>query len=375
VRVWSVRGRTAQSVSALLMAVTCVSTGCTRGGNELEELPASREPATNAREEPSDVLVEYRPVSFEGLVKKVNPGVVSLTTKIKGNKSPQDQLPGSRGRSLGTGFVIDSGGLVLTNHHVIANAVEIEVRLWNERQLSAKVIGTDPKTDIALLKVEVDSGVGGLSPLKLGDSDQLAVGEWVVAIGNAMGLSSTVTAGIVSAKGRTEVPIGGDVTYVDFIQTDASINPGNSGGPLLNMRGEVIGINTAISRSGQGIGFAIPINMAQTLLPQLKKGKVTRSWLGVYVSAVSEDLASRHGLSQTEGAMVRRIVDGSPAATGGLKVGDVILAFNGTSVKQINDLRWQSAVAGIGERVKLKVSRAGEGIREMWLVMAKNPRE
>ena len=335
-------------------------------------------PAAKAPEPREGELVEYRPVSFKKLVERSSPGVVNIYTRVvmRGPGQLNQYMPfmprQREGQSLGTGFIVDPEGLVLTNHHVIDKATQIRVRLWDDREYDAEVVGTDPKTDIALLRV---TGAPTLHALPLGDAEEIAVGDWVVAIGNALGLTSTVTAGIVSAKGRTEVPLGGEVTYVDFIQTDASINPGNSGGPLLNMRGEVIGINTAISREGRGIGFAIPIDMAREILPQLKKdGKVSRSWLGIYVSKVNAEMAKAAGLSAPRGAQVRRIVAGGPAEVAGLKKGDIIVAFNEEPVDDITDLRWKSSVAGIGEQVKLRVRRAREDV-EVALVMARNPYE
>ncbi|MEO1272293.1 MAG: trypsin-like peptidase domain-containing protein, partial [Myxococcota bacterium] len=323
--------RPARALLVSMVLATFIGGGCrleqTDGAQSNPPTPnvASRPSALSAEPPPpntpsntattSDELVEYRPISFQALVKRANPGVVNIYTRVA--MDSRDQLnqympfmPRQReGQSLGTGFIVDAEGLVLTNHHVIQNASQIRVRLWDDREYDAEVVGTDPKTDIALLKV---NEAPKLQALPLGDSEALAVGDWVVAIGNALGLTSTVTAGIVSAKGRrrSEVPLGGgEMTYVDFIQTDASINPGNSGGPLLNMRGEVVGINTAISREGQGIGFAIPIGMARAILPQLKSnGKVSRSWLGIYVSKVTAEVAKKAGLDTVRGAQVRRIV-------------------------------------------------------------------
>ena len=200
-------------------------------------------------------------------------------------------------QSLGSGFIIRKDGLILTNNHVIEDAEEIMIRLNDEREFKAKVIGKDKKIDIALLKIE---DKGELPIAELGDSDKLEIGEWVLAIGNPFGLGHTVTAGIVSAKGR----VIGAGPYDDFIQTDASINPGNSGGPLFNMKGEVVGINTAITASGQGIGFAIPINTVKNLLPQIEKeGKVTRGWLGIMIQEVTKELAKSLNLKSEEGAL------------------------------------------------------------------------
>lgn len=322
-------------------------------------------------------MCDGRPVSFVALAKAANPGVVNIYTTVVIRDRPSRLYPyfpfvprEKIGQSLGTGFIVDADGLVLTNNHVVEGAAQIRVRTYDDREFAASVVGTDPKTDIALLRLDKASGI---TALPLADSDKLEVGEWVMAIGNPLGLTSSVTAGIVSAKGRSDVPIGGDVTYVDFIQTDASINPGNSGGPLLNLDGGVVGINTAISREGQGIGFAIPINMIKVIYPQLRKfGKVTRSWLGIYVGPVTDKIASSLGMARPVGAVIRRIVDGGPAKKAGLKSGDVIVKFNGEPIADINDLRWKSSVAGIGEEVPVTVNRGGANL-DVKLVLTRSP--
>lgn len=259
-----------------------------------------------------------------------------------------------RQRSLGSGFVIDSDGSILTNNHVVENAQRIVVRLADEQEYEAKVIGKDPKTDIAIIKVNARAK---LPVANLGDSDQLEVGEWVLAIGNPFGLDHTVTSGIVSAKGRHI----GQGPYDNFIQTDASINPGNSGGPLINMRGEVVGINTAIfSRSGTniGIGFAIPINLVKELLPQLKgKGKVTRGYLGVLIQKVTPEIAESLGMEKGRGALVANVSKDGPAEKAGVKVGDVIVEFDGKEIKDSGDLPIIVARTPVDKKVRLKVLR------------------
>jgi serine protease Do len=259
-----------------------------------------------------------------------------------------------RQRSLGSGFIINHEGYILTNNHVIENADQITVRLENEQEFKARVIGRDPKTDIAVIKID---NASNLAVVTLGDSDKLRVGDWVLAIGNPFGLDHTVTAGIVSAKGRYL----GQGSYDQFIQTDAAINPGNSGGPLINTRGEVIGINTAIFSRGAGnigIGFAIPINLAKELLPELEaKGKVTRGWLGVLIQRVTPDIAESLGLSKPEGALVADVVADSPAAEAGIKVGDVIVEFDGHAIKESNELPLLVARTPVGKVVKVKVLR------------------
>jgi serine protease Do len=259
-----------------------------------------------------------------------------------------------RAKSLGSGFVIDASGYIITNNHVVENADEIMVRLSTGKEFKAKVIGRDSKTDIALVQI---SGAGDLTPVVLGNSDDLKVGQWVVAIGNPFGLENTVTAGIVSAMAR-HINQG---PYDDFIQTDAAINPGNSGGPLLNTRGEVVGINTAIfSRSGGniGIGFAIPIGLAKEIVPQLKeKGHVTRGWLGVMIQKVTPDIAETLGLPEAKGALVADVVKEGPAEVAGLKQGDVIVEYDGKVVGDSAELPLLVARTPVGKTVKVKVIR------------------
>ncbi len=261
-------------------------------------------------------------------------------------------------RGQGSGFIVDKKGYILTNNHVVGGADLIEVRLFDGREFKAKIIGTDPQSDVAVIKIDVDDD---LPVLPLGDSDKLQVGEWVIAVGNPFGLSESVTVGVVSAKGRNRIGIN---DYEDFIQTDAAINPGNSGGPLINIRGEAIGMNTAIfSRSGgyMGIGFAIPINMAKAVMRQLiEKGKVVRGWLGVVIQEINEDLAKSFGLEKPEGVLVTEVADDSPAKRGGLKQGDIILQLNGQKVKDVGDLRNRIALTPPGTKVKLLVLRDGK---------------
>jgi serine protease Do len=259
-----------------------------------------------------------------------------------------------RQRSLGSGFIIDSDGSILTNNHVVENATKIVVKLSDDQEYEATVVGRDPKTDIAVIKINAKTS---LAAANFGDSEKLEVGEWVVAIGNPFGLDSTVTSGIVSAKGRHI----GQGPYDNFIQTDASINPGNSGGPLINLRGEVIGINTAIfSRSGGniGIGFAIPINLVKEVLPQLRgKGKVTRGFLGVLIQKVTPEIAESLGLDKAQGALVANVSKDGPADKAGVKVGDVIVEFDGKEVKDSGDLPIIVARTAVDKKVRMKVLR------------------
>ncbi len=321
------------------------------------------------------------PGSFSQLAKDVSPSVVNVSTvkvlKGKGRGMVPfggpfgqndpfkdfferffgDQLPKQfRQQSLGTGFIIDKEGYILTNNHVVDQTDEIKVKLADEKEYTAKMVGRDSKTDLALIKIDSDKP---LHALPLGDSDKLEVGDWVVAIGNPFGLGNTVTAGIVSAKYRK---IGAS-SYDNFIQTDASINPGNSGGPLLNMAGEVIGINTAIfSQSGGsiGIGFAIPVNMAKDLIPQLKEGKVVRGWLGVMIQKITPELKEKLKLQTEKGALVADVTSGGPAEKAGIKRGDVIVAFDGKEIQEMNELPFVVASTGVGKTVEVKAVRKGE---------------
>jgi serine protease Do len=262
-------------------------------------------------------------------------------------------------RSLGSGLIVDSEeGLILTNNHVVEKATSITVTTQDKIKRKATIVGRDPRTDLALLRVEKKPGES-LPSVKLGDSDKLRVGDWVMAIGNPFGLALTVTAGIVSAKGR----VIGAGPYDDFIQTDASINPGNSGGPLFNLDGEVVGINTAIfSRGGGniGIGFAIPVNMAKSLMPQLRKGTVVRGFLGVTIQLVDEKMAKALGLKEKKGVLVASLVEGGPASKAGIKRGDLILSLNGKKVSNPRELSRMAARLSPGKKATLKILQKGK---------------
>ncbi|HEY6007798.1 MAG TPA: Do family serine endopeptidase, partial [Geobacteraceae bacterium] len=323
---------------------------------------------------------------FVQLTRKLKPTVVNISTaKVK---SPQKKTRRPRGsnqfgadpfedffdrffedfpqqpyreRSLGSGFIISDDGYILTNNHVVTGADEIKVKLSDGREFKGSVKGGDDKLDLALIKIEAKDH---LPVAPLGDSDAIEVGEWVMAIGNPFGLSQTVTAGIVSAKGR----VIGSGPYDDFIQTDASINPGNSGGPLFNAKGEVIGINTAIVAGGQGIGFAIPVNMAKGTIEQLRdKGRVTRGWLGVSIQQVTPELAQSFGLQNESGALVADVSKESPAEKAGIKVGDVILEFDGRPIHEMNELPRLVAMAPPGKKTAITVLRDGK--RQQLVVM------
>jgi len=259
-----------------------------------------------------------------------------------------------RQKSLGSGFIISKDGYILTNNHVVEKATEIRVRLLNKEQFEAKVIGRDPKTDIALIKIKANHS---LSAATLGDSDALRVGDWVIAIGNPFGLGHTVTVGIISAKER----IIGAGPYDNFLQTDAAINPGNSGGPLVNLEGKVVGINTAIVAQAQGIGFAIPINMAKYILSQLKeRGKVMRGWLGVMIQEVTPEIAHALGLKEVKGALVADVTPGSPADKADIRRGDVIIEYNGKKIEEMNELPRLVANTPVGKSVPIKIWRNGK---------------
>ena len=344
-----------------------------------------------AKETPTPALSSRAAVprslpDFTELAEKMSPEVVNVSTTSEAEQpqlGPHQQFPGQgqqqdpfhdfwepferffgpmpkrpfRQRSLGSGFIISADGLILTNNHVVENADEIVVRLSDSKEYTAKIVGRDSKTDIAVIKIE---GATNLHSAELGDSDGLKVGEWVMAIGNPFGLENTITAGIVSAKGR----FIGQGNYDNFIQTDAAINPGNSGGPLINLKGEVVGINTAIfSRTGGniGIGFAIPINLAKELLPELRdKGKVTRGWLGVYIQKVTPEIAESMGLPDASGALVADVMPDTPAKKAGIEVGDVILEYDGHPVKESNELPMLVARTAIGKKAKVRLIRHGK---------------
>ncbi len=261
--------------------------------------------------------------------------------------------PRDEGRAAGSGVIVDRQGYILTNNHVVEHAAEIEVRLSDDRKFKATLVGRDPKSDLAVLKIEAPPA--SLPVAALGDSDTLRVGQWAIAIGNPFGLDRTVTVGIISATGRTRV---GVATYEAFIQTDASINPGNSGGPLLNLQGRVIGINTAIVATGQGIGFSIPVNMARDIMAQLiARGRVVRGWLGIVIQDLTDDLAAGFGLSAAHGVLVSDVMAGSPAAAGGMKPGDIIVEFAGAPIKDITDLQKRVAAVAPGYPAALAVIR------------------
>ncbi len=333
------------------------------------------------------------PETFADLAEKLSPTVVNIYTTqvVKASRSPHDLFndqdipepfrhffgpsPFGQGQpqrdqkrtSLGSGVIISKDGYIVTNNHVVENADTINVRLTNFEEYDAKVIGRDPKSDLALLKIAPKNG---LPVTAFGDSDKLRVGDWVMAIGNPFGFEQTVTAGIVSGKGRSL----GSGPYENFIQTDASINPGNSGGPLFNLKGEMVGINSAIySRSGGniGIGFAIPANMAKNVINQLKEhGAVVRGWLGVMIQPVTPELAAQFKMERPIGALVGEVTPGSPADKAGIKPGDVIVAFNGTEISQVSMLPNLVAETTVGSKAEVTLFRKG-ALKKLPIVIAK----
>ncbi|HTZ19075.1 MAG TPA: Do family serine endopeptidase [Dissulfurispiraceae bacterium] len=336
---------------------------------------------TSCKKESGQTEIIGFPQSFADLAEKVKPAVVNISTtttvKIPGNPFSQLFGPNDKGpfedflkkhfgdvpdremkqSSLGSGFIIDKDGFIITNNHVVEGADEIKVRLVDGREFRARVIGRDPKTDLALIKIS--SIFKELPVLPLGDSDKIRVGDWVLAVGNPFGLENTVTQGILSARGRE---LGGG-PFDSFLQTDAPINPGNSGGPLVNLKGEVIGINTAIIAAGQGIGFAIPSNVAKKIIPELKeKGKIVRGWIGVSIQTLTPEIAEKLGIKETDGVLVADVVKGGPAESAGIRRGDVIVMFQDKLIKKASDLSLAVADATPGKEAPIKVLRARKEI-------------
>jgi len=346
--------------------------------------------------------VRMVPQNFSTLAKDVSPAVVHIRVEktVQGGEAAVrqfgtppfqgddrykdffDHFFGGRNphefkqKGLGTGFIIDKDGFIVTNNHVVQDADSIKVVLKDKHEFDAKVVGRDPQTDLALIKIDAKRN---LPAVRLGSSDKLQVGEWVAAIGSPFGLEQTVTAGIVSAKGR----VIGSGPYDDFIQTDASINPGNSGGPLINMNGEVVGINTAIIAGGQGIGFAIPIDLANNVIEQLKtNGEVTRGWLGITIQDLNGDLAEYYKLKDQSGVLVADVVPGDPADKAGIKPNDIIIDVNGKKVTTSHELTAMTARLTVGDKATLTVMRDGKqkhldvevGKRPLTLANAGTPR-
>jgi serine protease Do len=356
-------------ISALLVSLLLATPGWA------QSRPRPAAPAVAAPVDARTILRSLEE-AFTAVADRVTPAVVNVSTvpnRSSGGSEEGERFrehfgedlyeryfrrrPREESRASGSGVIVDPKGYILTNNHVIENARDITVRLSDARKLPAKLVGRDPKTDLAVLKVDAP---GPLPAAELGDSDALRVGQWAIAIGNPFGLDRTVTVGIVSATARNRV---GLTTYENFIQTDASINPGNSGGPLLNLDGRVIGINTAIVASGQGIGFSIPINEARTVMQQLiARGRVVRGWLGVVIQDVTDELSSSFGVAEGQGVLVADVMRGSPAETAGVRAGDVVVEFGGAAVHEVPDLQRRAAGVSPGQTVALKVVRDGKPV-------------
>ncbi len=357
-------------------------------------------PTSQAREA-STPAVNSLDSPFTQIADKVLPAVVTIETKrtVDGTGNPQFNFEGPYGDffkrlfpdqpdqgqqpktprtmrvpSSGSGFIFDPDGRILTNNHVIRDASDITVILNDKRKFKAKVVGTDPSTDVAVIKITAD---GNLPVVPLGDSEDVRIGDWAVAIGNALGeLSGTLTVGVISGKGRTNLSIvGGAPAYQDFLQTDASINFGNSGGPLLNIRGEAIGINTAINPSGEGIGFAIPINMAKHISGQLiAHGRVTRGWLGIAPQELTPELADSWGLTNISGVLVGSVNPNTPADSAGFQVKDVITDFDGRKVSDVQNFRLLVADTPVHKKVRVHVLRDGKP-QDLWVRLGERPDE
>ena len=357
-----------------LGALILVLAGVIIGLGVSASLESSRTPASQKAAVAAGSSALSAPESpFVSVVEKTLPAVVFIDVRKKvgsaDGSDPQDELfrrffgDNSRPRrvapSSGSGFIIDTDGHVLTNNHVVRDADDITVTLNDRRSFKARVVGSDPETDVAVIQIKGDD----LPVLPLGDSDQLRVGDWAIAIGNPLGqLRGSVTVGVISAQGRTDLNIwGGTPTFQDFIQTDASINFGNSGGPLCNIRGEAIGINTAINTSGQGIGFAIPINLAKHVAEQLMaNGKVQRAWLGIQLAELTPELAEGFSLKEQKGVLVQDVMAGTPAERAGLRRNDVIVEFDGQPVSDMAKFRLRVADTKVGSRVPVVVLRDGK---------------
>ena len=362
---WAQRARRALRRAGLWLLVASVAPACDRlKSHSAGTPPAEAAPVVvNVPRGPDTVILPggvQAPASFADLAARVSPSVVFVRTN-------QTHRYGSRrvlGRGLGSGFIIDPDGLILTNHHVVENAARIDVVVGKDRRFRAQVVGNDPPTDIAVLKIDARE----LPALPLGDSNAIRVGDWVLAIGNPFGLANTVSAGIISAKDRTteDVPGLDPQGFYSFLQTDASINPGNSGGPLLDLAGNVVGVNTAINVQANKIGYAIPVNMIRELLPRLVgKGHIERAAMGAVISSLKPVDMPRIGVDNLKGALVRQVSDGGPGDRAGLLVDDVIVGFNGRDIPGPWALRWAMSLAGVGSAVKLTVRRTGGQLVEL----------
>lgn len=344
---------------------------------------ACRKPALDSAQEgtgrsaPVKILYPAAPGSFVKLVERVRPSVVTVAAAGTVRGGPADWFPaagpgegagltGELGermrRSLGSGFLVDRSGTIVTNAHLLGKDRELRVRLEDGAELAARVVGQDAASDLAVLAIQPPPGTR-LVPLRFGDSAELQVGEWVIALGNPFGLGVTASAGVVSARPRPDLPRG-EAGYHAFIQTDAEINPGNSGGPLCNTAGEVVGVSSAVTAEGSRIGFAVPSALVQKILPALRReGKVVRAWVGIYMDRVTPEVAERAGLKRPTGALVRSVVPGSPADRAGLRGGDIILSFDDREVTEVGELPWRAALAGVNRIIPIKVWRDRKTLR------------
>jgi len=359
------------------------------GSFNINSTPYAQEPGTTVQPAAALPVTDNYESPFVGVVERSLPAVVHVSSRrIAGGGSgaggeepfgdlfrrmfPDRPVPRGHGNSRpssGSGFIFDRDGLILTNNHVVANADEITITLLNNHTYKATIVGQDPATDVAVVRIKPRED---LPVLPLGNSESIRVGDWAIAIGNPLGeLNGTVTAGIISAQGRSQLNImGGGPDYQDFIQTDASINFGNSGGPLMNIRGEVIGINTAINPSGQGIGFAIPINMASSVAMQLvAHGKVVRGYMGVLPGEITPDLAESFGIEENTGVLINQVVPDSPASRAGFERGDIVLRFDGDRIEDVTDFRLKVAETPVDKRVPVDVIREGKP-RTLYVTLA-----
>jgi serine protease Do len=373
-------------VAVLLAAIV----GMTVGVAATSRAPLGHPPTLSANALEAPVIPVQMPLTtgtFAKVAETIRPAVININTLSKGTmgRTPFEEFFGEEfyrrffgeaperipQRSLGSGVIVDPSGIALTNAHVVEKATDIEIITLDGGKHRAKIIGLDKKTDLAVLRL--DDGKASFKFARLGDSDRMQIGDWVIAVGSPFGLQATVTAGIVSAKARQI----GQGPFDDFIQTDAAINPGNSGGPLVNMQAEVIGINTAIVAGGSGIGFAIPSNMAKKIYTELvAKGKVSRGWLGVSIQPLTAELAKSFGAKDAKGVLISDVVPDSPAAKAGVKPGDIVLEFDGKKVEAPADLQRAVGLASPGHDAKVKLWREqGEKTVEMKIGEAPDERE
>ncbi len=393
---WKNSSRTMRNVKIGLFAIICIGVGVLLASN-LNWSPTSHANAPQPQAsgpDPQGYAIPGGESPFVAVAEKVKPSVVNIRAEIivkgkskgmpldeyfedpfgdffreffKGSPEGEGKEYEQRSEGRGSGVIIDRDGYILTNNHVVEGAENVKVKLSDDREFDAEIVGTDPMTDVALLRIQEKGVVPGEAVAQLGDSDQIRVGDWAIAVGNPFGLDRTVTVGVISAKGRSNLHIfdngGRDRSpyFQDFIQTDASINFGNSGGPLVNIKGEVVGINSAINAQAQGIGFAIPINIVKEITKQLRQsGKVVRGFLGIYFTELTPDIVEAKDLDVSKGVIVDQVMKGSPAATAGIEQGDVVVGFNGKGVESGSQFQFMVAGTNPGSVVELEIIRAGK---------------